>query len=142
MMRLSPVELDLEREKEVLTPHSTAQSTPHTHSEKAHEVMDISAETLDDISSDTHSSDVSPDSNHFEGSRSPRKATFFFDENSSQDSGVGFDRDSRDAKDLVSTYKYLIVWLYLTLLHSEWPKLTCVHGWGGTVGRGWVEYFP
>lgn len=106
MMRLSPVELDLEREKEVLTAHSTAQSTPHTHSEKAHDAMDISAETLDDISSDTHSSDISPDSNHSEGSGSPRKATFFFDENSSQDSGVGFDRDSRDAKDLECGFEF------------------------------------
>ena len=64
--------------------------------------MDISGDMLDEISSDTHSSDMSAGSNHSTESTSPRKTTFFFDENSSQDSGVGFDRDSRDAKDLVS----------------------------------------
>ena len=103
MMRLSPVEVDLEREKEVLT----GQSTPHTDIQRAHDVMDISGETLEDVSSDTHSSYISSVSNHSEESVSPRKATFFFDENSSQDSGVGFDRDSRDAKDLVSLFFHI-----------------------------------
>ena len=73
--------------------------------EKSHNIMDISSDLLDEISSDAHSSDLSGHSNQSTGSTtsSPRKATFFFDENSSQDSGVGFDRDSRDAKeDLVS----------------------------------------
>lgn len=102
MMRLSPVELDLEREKKV-----TAQSTPHTANlEKAHDIMDISSDLLDEISSDTHSSDLSANSNHSTESTSPRKATFFFDENSSQDSGVGFDRDSRDAKDLGCSFEF------------------------------------
>lgn len=92
LMRLSPVALDLEQEKEVIT----AQSTPQTDIEKAHDMMDMSGDVLDEISSDP-----SPHSNH--STESPRKATFFFDENSSQDSGVGFDRDSRDSKDLVSS---------------------------------------
>ena len=101
MMRLSPAEVDLEREKEVLT----VQSTPHADLQTACDRMDISRDMIDDLSSDSHSSSyISPVSNHSEGSVSPKKPTFFFDENSSQDSGVGFDRDSRDAKDLVSLF--------------------------------------
>ena len=102
MMRLSPAEVDLEREKEVLT----GQSTPHNDLQTACDRMDISRDMIDDLSSDSHSSSyISPVSNHSEGSVSPKKPTFFFDENSSQDSGVGFDRDSQDAKDLVSLFQ-------------------------------------
>ena len=90
--------------------------------------MDISSDLLDEISSDAHSSDLSGHSNQSTGSTtsSPRKATFFFDENSSQDSGVGFDRDSRDAKeDLVSNKVTYPIQMMLLLFSQSFSIENC-----------------
>ena len=97
MMRMSPTDI----ESEV---HSTIQSTPlstlgfsSTMASPAQK-MDTSNETLTDISSDVH---VSGGSSNSDDSLK-KTVAFYIDESSSQDSGFGCDKDSRDAKDLVS----------------------------------------
>ena len=100
MMSLSSTS-DLEHEVQT----ATAQSTPQCADDIESAVMDMSTDTITVISSDMSStgSNDSGNSRGSSGSMSPgSKRVFFIEENSSQDSGLQCDIDSRDAKDLVS----------------------------------------